>query len=155
MQGNKDACFTSGSDEWRTPKDLFNKLNAVFHFTHDMAATPENTLCPKFLSDYRSQEVYAEHDLVFWCNPPYSKCKEFVQLLQKFPFPVVMLLPARVDTKWFQALRPGTVVCFIKGRLKFSESKMSAPFPSILVGLHCSDEEHFKIFNSLGLTVIV
>ncbi|MGE5634423.1 MAG: hypothetical protein ACM3VV_04275, partial [Deltaproteobacteria bacterium] len=55
---------------------------------------------------------------------------------------VVMLLPARTDTKWFHQyiydstkhkFRDHVDVLFLKGRLKFGNSKNSAPFPSMIV----------------------
>ena len=49
---------------------------------------------------------------------------------------VVMLLPARTDTKWFHKYiynNPKCEIRFIKGRLKFGNSKNSAPFPSMIV----------------------
>lgn len=45
-----------------------------------------------------------------------------------------MLLPARTDTKWFHEwVLPYAEIYFIKGRLKFGDSKNSAPFPSMIV----------------------
>jgi len=49
---------------------------------------------------------------------------------------VVCLLPARTDTRYFhEYIYQKTVVeiRFIKGRLKFGDSKNSAPFPSMIV----------------------
>ena len=46
----------------------------------------------------------------------------------------VMLVPARTDTRWFHEYIYGKAeIRFIKGRLKFSGSKDSAPFPSMIV----------------------
>ena len=33
------ALFSSNSDEWETPQDLFDKLNIEFHFNIDLAAS--------------------------------------------------------------------------------------------------------------------
>ena len=47
---------------------------------------------------------------------------------------VVMLLPARTDTRWFHDfIYNKAEIRFIKGRLKFGNSKNSAPFPSMIV----------------------
>lgn len=47
---------------------------------------------------------------------------------------VVMLLPARTDTKWFHEYIYNKVeIRFVKGRLKFGNSENSAPFPSMIV----------------------
>lgn len=42
--------MTSNTDEWATPQGLFDKLDAVFHFTLDPCATPENAKCAKFFT---------------------------------------------------------------------------------------------------------
>ena len=48
----------------------------------------------------------------------------------------VFLIPARTDTKWFHDLIYNKYdIQFIKGRLKFGDSKNSAPFPSMFVWL--------------------
>ncbi|MCC6970463.1 MAG: hypothetical protein IT434_09600, partial [Phycisphaerales bacterium] len=55
---------------------------------------------------------------------------------------VVVLIPARTDTKAFHAHiwdrenhrpRPGVEVRFLNGRLKFGGCKDAAPFPSMVV----------------------
>ena len=70
-----------------------------------------------------------------WCNPPYGrKIGEWVKKASKSNATVVMLLPARTDTKWFHEYIYGKAeIRFIKGRLKFGNSKNSAPFPSMVV----------------------
>ena len=46
---------------------------------------------------------------------------------------VVMLLPARTDTKWFHRYLYGKAeLRFLEGRIKFSGSRNSAPFPSMV-----------------------
>lgn len=48
-----------------------------------------------------------------------------------------MLLPARTDTKWFHDfIYHKAEIRFIKGRLKFGNSKNAAPFPSMVVVFH-------------------
>lgn len=47
---------------------------------------------------------------------------------------VVMLLPARTDTKWFhEYIYNNAEVRFLKGRVHFNEAKQGAPFPSMVV----------------------
>ena len=50
---------------------------------------------------------------------------------------VVMLLPSRTDTRWFHEYCLPNDVEFIKGRLKFGASLISAPFPSMIVRFNC------------------
>ena len=74
---------------------------------------------------------------VVFCNPPYGrelpkwvkKCYE-----ESHHADVVMLIPARTDTRWFHDYIYGKAeIRFIKGRLKFGNAKQSAPFPSMVV----------------------
>lgn len=47
---------------------------------------------------------------------------------------VAMLLPARTDTRYFHDyILHRSEIRFLPGRLKFGDSKNSAPFPSMLV----------------------
>ena len=48
---------------------------------------------------------------------------------------VVMLIPARTDTKYFHEFiyHKAKEIRFIKGRLKFGDSKNSAPFPIMII----------------------
>lgn len=77
-------------------------------------------------------------------NPPYSEIKQFVDKSieeHKKGKAVVLLIPARTDTKYFRKLvEYGCDIIFITGRLHFNESN-SAPFPSCLVYLtNCETE---------------
>jgi len=47
---------------------------------------------------------------------------------------VVMLIPARTDTKYFHEYIYGKAeIRFVRGRLKFGGQKNAAPFPSMVV----------------------
>ena len=45
---NKECLFSSKTDLWETPKELYERLNSVHHFDIDVCATPENAKCPVF-----------------------------------------------------------------------------------------------------------
>lgn len=74
-----------------------------------------------------------------FCNPPYgrdiAKWVEYsYRQSQKSNTVVVMLIPARTDTRWFHEYVYGKAeIRFLRGRLKFNESINSAPFPSMVV----------------------
>lgn len=69
-----------------------------------------------------------------WCNPPYGRqIGEWVKKAAESGAPVVMLLPARTDTRWFHDYIYGKAeLRFVRGRLKFGDSRNSAPFPSMI-----------------------
>lgn len=136
---NTELMFSSKTDLWETPQDLFDKLNNEFQFTLDVCATPENAKCDKF---YTKEQDGLKHPWkgTVWCNPPYGSV--IGQWVRRALFAsvsgstVVMLLPARTDTKWFHDYiykRNNVEIRFIRGRLKFGGSKNSAPFPSMVV----------------------
>lgn len=74
-----------------------------------------------------------------FCNPPYGRgigdwVKKAYEESQEPNTLVVMLIPARTDTKWFHEYIYGKAeIRFIKGRLKFGGCKNAAPFPSMVV----------------------
>lgn len=74
---------------------------------------------------------------VVFCNPPYGR--ELPKWVKKCyeegrHADVIMLIPARTDTRWFHDYIYGKAeIRFIKGRLKFGNAKQSAPFPSMVV----------------------
>lgn len=133
-----DVMFSSASEDWATPQDFFDALDAGFGFTLDVCATPDNAKCARYFTkedDGLAQDWGTE---TCWCNPPYGRTmlawvhKAWVASLGGAV--VVMLAHARTDTRWFHfALEHGAETRFIKGRLKFGGSKNSAPFPSVVL----------------------
>ena len=138
----KAALFTSKSDEWETPNDLFGGMDANFNFTLDVAASPDNAKCDKYFTiedNALSKSWVGERT---FCNPPYSKIKDWVKKNYEESkldpeHPKVMLIPGRCDTQyWHDYIMRATNIYMIKGRLKFSNSQNSAPFPSVVIVFH-------------------
>jgi phage N-6-adenine-methyltransferase len=152
-EATRKVLHSSASVEWETPQDLFDRLNAIYGFTLDVCATPENAKCARY---FTREEDGLEQRWTgrVWCNPPYGK--EIAQWVRKAFWStqvrpgfemgddapadaesVVMLLPARTDTRWWHDYvipqMPRGGVNFIRGRLKFGGHKNSAPFPSAIV----------------------
>ncbi len=129
--------FMSTTDLWETPQSFFDKLNEEFHFNLDACALPENAKCPNYY--HPAQDGLSKPwEGTVWCNPPYGRqIGRWVEKAAKSAeegATVVMLLPARTDTKWFHRYIYGKAeIRFIPGRLKFGESKNGAPFLSMVV----------------------
>lgn len=126
--------FSSKTDEWSTPQDLFDKLDAEFHFDLDPCATKENAKCELFYTkeDNGLSKDWSGHTV--FMNPPYGKeIRKWVQKAKQSNATVVCLVPARTDTFWWHEYVIGAEVRFIRGRLKFGGSEDSAPFPSAIV----------------------
>jgi site-specific DNA-methyltransferase (adenine-specific) len=130
--------YSNKTIEWSTPQDFFNILDREFNFTLDPCATLENAKCKKFytIQDDGLKQSW-KYETVF-CNPPYEreiskwvkKCYDEGQFTT-----VVMLIPSRTDTQYFHKYiyQKADEIRFIPGRIKFGNSKNSAPFPSMIV----------------------
>ena len=141
MSDKIKGMLTSNSCEWETPQDLFDRLNRIFHFTLDVAANDENHKCEKYFTKEQDGLTQNWGGYSVWCNPPYGReigkwVKKAAETVLDNNTVVVMLIPSRTDTKWFHDYilnNPRATVRFIKGRLCFSGSSVSAPFPSMIV----------------------
>ena len=137
MKIQDSPLFTSKTDLWSTPQDFFDRLNSIYHFTIDVCALPENAKCAKYytpIDDGLKQDWSNE---IVWCNPPYGRTiglwieKAYREYLNGTR--IVMLLPARTDTRWFHDyLINQAQIVFIRGRLRFGNATSPAPFPSML-----------------------
>lgn len=149
---NSALMFSKASDEWSTPQDFWDVLDAEFEFGCDAAASPSNHKCGFYFGLDRDPfppidalgVEWAGHGTI-WLNPPYSKCREFIGKAAQEAAKgctVVCLVPSRTDTRWWHEHvwdrdkhqpRTGVEVRFVKGRLKFGGAACGAPFPSVVI----------------------
>jgi len=132
-----DGMMSSATGEWATPRDLFDALDECYSFQLDAASTKDNALCGVHYDkdDDGLSQVWAPHRT--WVNPPYGRTvglwvDKAIEERAKGAL-VVMLLPARTDTKWFHRCRDEGEIVFLRGRLRFGGATNSAPFPSMVV----------------------
>lgn len=120
------ALLTSQKQNWITPERFYQELNKEFNFDFDPC--PVNPKFDGLAIDWKRSN---------FVNPPYNQIKRW--LVKGFSEwkkgkTVVFLIPSRTDTIWWhEFVMFATEIRFIKGRLKFSNSKNSAPFPSAIV----------------------
>lgn len=140
--------FSSRTDEWETPQDLFDRYGALYHFSLDVAASDKNHKCEKYFTKEDDGLSKTWRGAV-WCNPPYGRrVGAWVQKAYESECLVVMLLPARTDTRWFHDYIIGKAeIRFIKGRLRFGSAKNTAPFPSMIVIYRGWKNEQNERFN--------
>ena len=132
--------FSHNKDDYITPDWLIEDLKKEFDIKLDVCTTKYNPLnIPKFFWYPYCDGLYTDWETWSFCNPPYSQVnkwvfKAFVEKIKGNN--TVMLLPARTDTRWFHHYiynKPNVEIRFIRGRLKFKDTKNSAPFPSMIV----------------------
>jgi phage N-6-adenine-methyltransferase len=137
---NTDLMFSSKTGEWSTPQSVFDELDKEFRFTLDPCANDSNHKCVQYFTKKNDGLCQQWEGNIVFVNPPYGReiskwvKKSYLTNLQ-WGTTVVMLLPARTDTKWFHEYiyNKAKEIRFIKGRLKFGGCKNSAPFPSMVV----------------------
>lgn len=134
--------FTSASEQWATPLDVYEPLHAEFGFTLDVCADRHNAKCDRYFTvqqDGLSQD-WGRHTC--WMNPPYGRgislWMEKAFKSSRFGATVVCLIPARSDTRWWhQWVEGADEVRHLQGRVRFVHPQNgdtnSAPFPSALV----------------------
>lgn len=123
----KNVHFKSLRLDWKTPKAVYQILNAEFNFDHDP--------CP---TNFKIDGLKSQWGKVNYVNPPYGRelqkwIKKGYDEYKKGKI-VVFLIPSRTDTKWWHDYcMKAKEIRFIKGRLKFDDQKNPAPFPSAIV----------------------
>lgn len=126
----KKIPMTSIRQDWKTPKALYQALNAEFGFDHDP--------CPAL----KKNQAWVNGLLSDWgksnfINPPFKGIEKWVAKGYqewKQGKTCVFLIPSRTDTRWWHDYcMKASEIRFIKGRLKYDDGKFNAPFPSCVV----------------------
>jgi len=90
-----------------------------------------------------------------WLNPPYGRViGDWVEKLCSEHdagnvTEALALVPARTDTEWWNRF-DAAAICFIRGRLHFSNSDNAAPFPSALVYLGSRPDAFAAAYGGIG-----
>ena len=135
--------FSSNSNEWGTPQDLYNKLNNKYKFTLDPCCTKESAKCKKYYTIEDNGLLQDWSNEIVFMNPPYGReiskwVKKAYNESKNNKATVVCLIPARTDTiYWHDYIFPNAYdIEFLRGRIKFEVdcvAKDPAPFPSAIV----------------------
>lgn len=119
--------FMSERGDWRTPKVLYQALDAEFGFDCD-PCPPESTC----------DGLSREWGQVNFVNPPYGRqigrwiAKAYSEAAKGKV--VVLLVPSRTDTSWWHDYcMKADEIRFLRGRLRFDDGPTNAPFPSAIV----------------------
>ena len=124
--------------EWATPPEFFDNIDREFHFDLDAAASDINHKCPEYYTKHNSGLGHSWEGKRVWINPPFKGTFGIVDLsdvlvgalrvwLEKVikerskTQVIVLLVPAKTDTRWFHqhVLPHVNEIRFIKGRMKF------------------------------------
>lgn len=129
--------FSSRTDLWSTPQNVFDELDREFHFTLDVCALAENAKCAAFYSP-ADDGLAQPWTGVCWMNPPYGRAiGNWIAKAHRAAqagATVVALIPARTDTTWWhEYVTKAADIRFLRGRIRFGDAKSGAPFPNAVV----------------------
>ena len=150
--------FESTRQDWPTPRSLYDPLNAEFQFEWDLAASSENALAPRYYTK-EQDGLKQPWSGVCWLNPPFGQQsakmvdwikRAFDETQIRDDLTVVMLIPARTNTRWFHRYcMKAAEVRFICGRPRFGDATHGLPQPLVLVVFrkHVGTETRFGSFT--------
>lgn len=136
---------TTSSDEWYTPKHIFDALGIEFDLDPCSPALPAAAWVPASRRiSLPDDGLSATWDGRVWLNPPYGRqIGQWVRRLARHGDGVALVF-ARTDTGWFQdAARVAGAICFLERRLQFvpaidgqlgNSVTGAAGAPSVLMG---------------------
>jgi len=109
------------SDEWYTPKYIFDALQAEFDL--DVASPEIKTHVPakEFITNDSLNKVWAGF---IWCNPPFGGRNGILPWAEKFVDNGngLILTPDRTSCPWWQYLATNCeYVLFVRGKIKFEK----------------------------------
>lgn len=152
------ALFTSDSEEWYTPQHIIDSVIELFGEI-DLDPCSNSKINP----NVKANEYYTQNDNgldkawngKIYMNPPYGRVisdwveKACAEHESGNLTDAILLLPARTDTTWMAKLREFPR-CYVRGRLKFSGSENSAPFPNVVVYIGRNIDGFISVFSSHG-----
>lgn len=123
-------------DEWRTPNDLFNKLDHYVNFKFDYCASKINKKVQEYSSDFESLDVIPQPA---WMNPPFSEAEYmFRHFFKVVKEGIAIYRVDNMETKvWQSIIIPKADWIFIhKDRINYyGIPGAGARFPSALIGV--------------------
>jgi phage N-6-adenine-methyltransferase len=152
---------TSITPEWYTPDIIIDKVLKLY-YRINLDPCTNSKVHPNIKADaYFDATDDGLKQPWFgsvYVNPPYGRevGKWVAKCIEEYTSgrvtEIVLLVPARVDTRWFAKIA-NYHWCSITGRLKFkslSGNTDPAPFPSAVVYLGYRPEEFECVFESIG-----
>ncbi|HPU86312.1 MAG TPA: DNA N-6-adenine-methyltransferase [Candidatus Latescibacteria bacterium] len=127
--------------EWRTPKNLWDLMDACYRFNFDLAANSGNALCEAWVGPDNKAEwlrdifsplagrVFAGEEprtIRAYCNPGFSgfaqwlpRCRDLIRQFDAFDFIVVMALVDPSTGWWAQWAMDADEIVFLRPRVQF------------------------------------
>ena len=130
---------SSKTNEWTTPQSLFDKLNDEFGFTLDPCCQVETAKCQKYYTQKENGIIQDWSNDVVFMNPPYGGhtgdwIKKALDESRAGATVVCLIVSATDRSYWHEYIFPyASEIRFLRGRIKFGDSKSTAPFASAII----------------------
>lgn len=165
LPGLNPSLLSSVRMDWNTPPEIVALIKSFKKIGLDPATDPSNPVGAavhfSLPENDGLKQPWAAHGLVY-INPPYGRGigKWIIKAAHEYRLSdteIIMLIPARTDTQWWQDPLIGAVtasaICFYRGRIKFVGAESSAPFPSAFLYWGKDVEDFADIFGDYGWVV--
>ena len=138
--GIQNNAFKSESEEYETPKEIFEPLQKEFNLQLDVCASSSNHKLDNYFNkedDALTKDWHKQGN--FWMNPPFGRqLKKWVQKSHEESQKGVVgvsILPVRSNTLWWHKYIIDTKaeVRFLKGEIKFGDCKRGLWLPFAIV----------------------
>ena len=156
VSGKMSVHYSSLSPEWKTPEEIIARvIDVLGSIDLDPCADDERHVPAKAHFTKRKDGLSRYWFGRIFMNPPYGRTigQWLGHLLREYhsgrTIEAIALVPARTETQWMQVLH-GYPMCFIRGRLRFSDNANGAPFPSAIVYFGENAHNFVGAFECLG-----
>jgi len=142
-------------NDWGTPPKLFEYLSERYDISCDLAASDDNALCKRYLTEKESAKNALTYDwrkiikkgTYGFCYPPYKLTAKFLQRAAEFKvlygLRTIFLVACRPCTNyWVNDVHGHATPYFIQGRIKFVGAEDPAPFESAFLDYSKSDYDY-------------
>lgn len=140
MKANNGSGNNVTRDFWKTPQELFNKLNRQYNFSFDCCAMLKDTKTELYSNDFEKITKVELEDHVCWINPPFSKAYfMFFHFFKVVSKGVAIYRADNFETGIYQNLifKKASWIFIFDKRIIYEGMKGSSPrFPSALIGLN-------------------
>jgi site-specific DNA-methyltransferase (adenine-specific) len=145
-------------NEWATPQEFYDAINARFGFTCDVCALPENAKHKNYYTPDVNGLVQAWSG-VCWMNPPYNNVPVWVEKAYQESqrgITVVALLASRSSETvwWHNYVMRASEIWFVKNRLHFAKggirSRSNHASTIVIFTPFCSGPPVTSQINTLG-----
>ena len=161
VRGLGHVSHNSGEIEWYTPPDLIEAArDCMGGIDLDPASSDEAQQAVKGTRFFSVTDdgLSQPWDGRVWLNPPYAQpvINQFVEKVTTEPIDqACVLVNNATDTKWGQTLlASGSIVCFLKSRVRFVSPRGTAGAPlqgQMIVGIRVDRDRFIGAFETRGV----